>query len=203
MIRASEQELTRREAELAAAREEHKRARMLADQKELQLKTGEEKIRGLKVRLNQCSTNKEYQALKEQIAADEMANSVLADEILEALEKVDEARAKVAESEARFGQGKAALQKVKDQVQADQEHVQRDIDRLEADLRAAEDRLPADVKQEYLRIVRLKGSDAMAAVEDNCCSGCFQNLTPNTVNLLSLGQVVFCKSCGRLLYLPE
>ena len=53
------------------------------------LRSGEGKILELETKLNQSSTNREYQALKDQIAADNMANSVLADEILEAMERVD------------------------------------------------------------------------------------------------------------------
>src|SRR5262249_31032763 len=55
-----------------------KAARVAIDQKQLQLKSAEGKIGELKVKLNQATTNREYQALKDQIAADEMASSVLA-----------------------------------------------------------------------------------------------------------------------------
>ena len=81
---------------------------MAADQKQLQLKAGEEKIKDLKRKLNAAASNREYQILKEQIAADEMANSVLEDEILEALEKIDQFQAKIAEAEAALA---AARQK--------------------------------------------------------------------------------------------
>ena len=64
--------------------------RVAADQKQLQLKAGEEKIKDLKRKLNAAASNREYQILKEQIAADDMAKSVLEDEIIEALEKIDQ-----------------------------------------------------------------------------------------------------------------
>ncbi|MCA9148671.1 MAG: hypothetical protein KDA92_05210, partial [Planctomycetales bacterium] len=96
-IKASETNVANADAELAAAKEHHKRTRISADQKELQLKEREGRILDLKARLNTCSTNREYQTLLEQIAADEAANSVLADEILELFEKITEAQDKVAE----------------------------------------------------------------------------------------------------------
>jgi predicted nucleic acid-binding Zn-ribbon protein len=43
----------------------------------------------------------------------------------------------------------------------------------------------------------------MAQVEGESCGGCYQNLTTNMINDLLMSRVVFCKVCGRLLYLPE
>jgi predicted nucleic acid-binding Zn-ribbon protein len=35
------------------------------------------------------------------------------------------------------------------------------------------------------------------------CTGCGQQITLNMQNELKLSKLVFCKSCGRLLYLTE
>src|SRR5262249_39274432 len=88
-------------------------------------------------------------------------------------------------------------------VRDQQGSLQGDVDRLEADLKKAEATLPDDFRVAYNRIVKSRGSDAMAAVEGESCGGCFQRLTANTFNELSMGRAIFCQSCGRLLYLPE
>ncbi len=80
---------------------------MAADQKQLQLKSSEDKVKDLRRKLNAAASNREYQALLEQIAADEMANSVLADEILEALEKIDAFQKNLAEADAAAGRRQA------------------------------------------------------------------------------------------------
>jgi hypothetical protein len=76
-----------------------------------------------------------------------------------------------------------------------------DVARLEVELRNAERQLPDNIRRAYERSVESKGLDAMSAVEDDSCSGCYQTLTPNQCNELELGKVVFCEGCGRLLYL--
>ena len=43
----------------------------------------------------------------------------------------------------------------------------------------------------------------MAEIEGGSCGGCYQQLTTNMVNEINMGRVVLCKSCGRVLYLPE
>ena len=78
-----------------------------------------------------------------------------------------------------------------------------DIARLEAELRQSEATLPDDVRELYRRIVRQKGEDALAMVENQFCGGCNQQIPLNMLNQIMLGQPVFCKTCGRLLYLPE
>lgn len=189
--------------ELVAAEEIIKQTRLMSDRKQLDLKSSEEKIENWKAKLNTCSSNKEYQTLQEQIAAAEMANSVLADEILEALERVDDLVAKGAEVRQRGEAGKAELAKVTADVAATTATLEAEIARLEGDLSAAEAKLPSEFKQEYERCIRLKGADGMAAMEDSVCTGCGQTITLNMQNELVMSRPVFCKSCGCLLYLPE
>ena len=71
------------------------------------------------------------------------------------------------------------------------------------ELRQAEAGLPGDTRELYHRIVRQKGEDALAVVENQCCGGCNQQVPLNLCSQIMLGQPVGCKTCGRLLYLPE
>ena len=76
-LRIREANVTQLEAKLAEAREKAKQAQMAADRKQLDLKAGEQKVIDLKVKLNQANNNREYQSFLEQIAAAEMAGSLL------------------------------------------------------------------------------------------------------------------------------
>ncbi len=81
--------------------------------KQLQLREREARIKDLQVKLNTCSSNREYQALKEQIAADQQANSVLSDEILEALERIDVLQAEFTKIQADRDKAAEGLQSVR------------------------------------------------------------------------------------------
>jgi predicted nucleic acid-binding Zn-ribbon protein len=48
--------------------------------------------------------------------------------------------------------------------------------------------------------VAVKGEDAMAELEANSCSGCYQSLTPQLLERLNMAQPVLCPACGRLIY---
>lgn len=201
-VRARTANVTRLEEELAKVQTDSKAAHMVADKKQLLLRSGEVKIEDLQRKLNAANSNREYQALKDQIAADQMANSVLADEILEALEKVDECKEKISAAQQNLAKGKAELDKAQQQVRDQQDSLEADVSRLEGQLKIAEKALPSDFHDAYNRVVNSKGSDAMAAVDGETCSGCFHHITANMYNALRMDRVVFCH-CGRLLYLPE
>lgn len=202
-IKAHEANVAKLDAEATRVKNESKAAKMAADQKQLQLKSSETKILDLRTKLNQAKSNREYQALKDQIAADEMAGSVLQDEILEALDKIEESKKLVAEAEQRLAKGKEELARVQNLVREQQGIVEGDCKRLEAELIESEKRLPDDLRENYNRMVRGKGADGMAPVEGEHCGGCYQTITANTMNSLMMDKIVFCQVCGRLLYLPE
>ena len=201
-VRAREGNVVQLEAKLAEARERTKQTQMAVDRKQLDLKSGEQKVIDLRVKLNAASSNREYQALLEQIAAAEMAGSVLQDEILEGLEKTDQLTAAVKESEKNLASGKQELEKARRAIDESAATIRTDLTRLEGELVQAEKALPAEIKSDYQRVVRSKGADSLAAVEDGVCTGCGQQITLNMQNELKLSKLVFCKTCGRLLYMP-
>jgi predicted nucleic acid-binding Zn-ribbon protein len=202
-MRAAEANVAHRESLLVEAKKEEKTFRIALDQRQLQLKTSEAKVKELRIKLNTAQSNREYQTLLEQILAAEMANSVLADEILEALDKVDEHKKKVARSESDMAAARQKLEKVRVEVSEQEPLLRGDIKRLEAELKQSEAALPAEVREPYQRVVHHLGEDALAPVENQCCGGCNQQIPLNLCSRIMMNQPVFCKSCGRMLYMTE
>lgn len=202
-IRAREANVAQLEAKLKDAKERTQQTQMAVDRKQLEFKASEQKIVDLRAKLNACSSNREYQALLEQIAAAEMATSVLSDEILEGLEKIDQLNVAVKEAEQALADGGAEFEKSRRAIEESTAANLAEITRLEGELAEAEKALPGDFRADYDRIVRSKGADSLAAAEEGVCTGCGQQITLNMQNELSLSRLVRCKSCGRLLYLPE
>ena len=202
-VRAREANVAQLEARLAEARDKTKQTQLAVDRKQLDLKSGEQKVVDLRVKLNQANSNREYQSFLEQIAAAEMAGSVLSDEILEGMEKVDQLSAAAKDAEKNLATGKQEMEKTRHAVEDSAASIRADVTRLESELVAAEQSLPTDMKADYQRIVRSKGADSLSSVDDGVCTGCGQQITLNMQNELNLSKLVFCKSCGRLLYLPE
>jgi predicted nucleic acid-binding Zn-ribbon protein len=199
-IRAHENRVSELQAVQATAKQSTTKARMAADNKQLQLQTSEAKIADLQTKLNACSSNREYQALLEQIAADKMTNSVLEDEILDAMEKAESLQENVKQSDANLAAGITKTEQLKQSVSIEATAFKADIAKLKTELADAVQYLPDDVRVDYDRIVKTRKDDSMASVEGDICNGCYQQITPNMVSYLAMKQMVICKSCGRMLY---
>ena len=203
IVRAHQANLSRLESQLEDARNKLKSLRVASDAKQLQLQAGEAGVTRRRQQLLEAKSNSEFQALKDQIAADEMANSVLADEALELMEKLDEVKKEVAAAEAALAKSRGEADKNRQDYEDQTPNIQGDLRRLEGELKAAEAQLSGDFLDLYRRLVRAKGGDALAPIRGEFCGGCNQHVPLNMCAGLILSKPVCCKSCGRLLYLPE
>jgi len=202
-IKLRQAKVTEAEASAAAKEQELKESKIALDRKNLELKSKETHWLDLQAKLNTASSNREYDIISGQIAADKAAKSVLEDEILEYLDRVDALQkelvlcrqaVKNAEQETRsfaaeFEQKAVGL------------HEQEKL--LNSQVSRAEEVIPADKLALYRRLVEAHGADALAAVENGVCSYCFVGLTPQAQVIIRNGTLLICGSCGRLLYNPE
>jgi predicted nucleic acid-binding Zn-ribbon protein len=200
---AREANVQRMESELAKQQEELSSLRKATDNKQGQLASGEAMIEKRRLQLRQAGDNREYQALQDEIAAIAMANSVLEDEILEALDKLDQRNARIDQARAAVARARQEATKARQEITEQEPKIQRDLERLQADLKRCEAELPGDFRELYRRVVRQKGEDALASVTGEFCDGCNQHVPVNLINELMLNRPATCKACGRLLYLPE
>jgi len=203
MIQVSETAIQQVDADLAELKEKTLRTRMSADQKELQLKQREARIVDARAKLNAASSNREYQTLVEQIAADEQANSVLSDEILELLEKHSELTTQNKEMQEHRKKADADLEGIRQRVEAERGVIEADVTRLSQELAKVEENLPGDFLEHYRRLVKGRGEEALAPLDGECCGGCYTTITTQVLNELRMHKPVMCKSCGCILYLPE
>ncbi len=202
-IAATVAHVQHRETCLTEAQDELKTLKMAADKRQSLLKTGEDKIKEFGLKLNTASSNREYQAFKDHIAAGKMANSVLDDEILEAWDKIEQHEETVADVGAQLDKAREQAEQVQKKVTEEEPLIRADITRLEGELTECESNLPAESRDFYDRVVRSKGEDALATVDNQFCGGCHQRIPLNVCAQILLGVPTFCKSCGRLLYMTE
>jgi predicted nucleic acid-binding Zn-ribbon protein len=200
-LKVRQQTIVQKQADLEAQRQRHKALRMNADQRSLQLKSNETKIADLKVKLNQAASNREFDIIRAQIEADTVANSVLEDEILDALEKVDAAQIDIKRLEEELARAKADETRAAADVSAAQPGLQSRLAELSKAIANAEARLPENVIVPYRRLAQAYGAAALAEVDGTTCTSCYVSLPPQMVVQVRDGQALFCKTCGRLLYM--
>ncbi|MBI5758845.1 MAG: hypothetical protein HZA46_10045 [Planctomycetales bacterium] len=199
-LKARQQIAIQKQETLEAAKQANKAAKMAVDQKNLQLKSCETKLSDHKGKLNSASSNREYDALRKEIDADTMAMSVLEDEIIAALEKVDVSQIAIKKVEAELTAAQAEEAKFTANVAAAEAPLRAKMAELEIAVAAAETCLPAEAANYYQRLVQKYGAEALAQVDGNICSACYVALPPQLLVQLNGGQITFCKTCGRLVY---
>ncbi len=200
-IKAAEAAVQQLQDSFDNVKDNYTQARVHTDDQQLQLQEREQRITDTRGKLNTCATNKEFQTLKDQIETDTQEIDLLADKILELLEGLDEHETSVNASQEDLDKANQELKKIRGVVESAQAGLESDLKRIQDELEKAEASLPGDLRSDYKRIAQSMGEDALAAVDDDVCGGCFQTLTPQTINELLMAKPVFCKSCGRLLYM--
>src|SRR4029079_18114406 len=130
--------IQQKQADLEGQKQKHKALRMHADQKSLQLKSNEAKIRDLRVKRNQAASNREFDIIRAQMEADTVANSVLEDEILDSLEKVDASQIAAHKLEEELAAAKADESRFAAETTAAQPGLKARLVELQATLTASE-----------------------------------------------------------------
>lgn len=204
-VAARKTALGKRQAELEKARKEAQELKLSVKKAEQALQVAESKIDDLTVKLNQAKKNEEYKAIQNQIVHDEAAKAKHEDEILAGYEAIENQTASLAVLEKEVEDHAAEVSKFEADLEAQSVGWRSQLAELEAGIVEAERAVPPSQREQYRRVVKRFGADALAPVEAGSCLGCHTSITPQMISDLIAGEVplVFCKSCGRLLYLGE
>ncbi|HUP77290.1 MAG TPA: C4-type zinc ribbon domain-containing protein [Pirellula sp.] len=193
---------TAREA-LQKCKDTIKQKKMDADRKQLQLREREAKVHDWEGKMNIAKNNREFQAIREQIAADSHANSVLSDEILEILEEIDSLQISSKGFEEKLKLFETERVNTESTVSERLAGLNIELERVQGNLTNLEKQLSADFLVQYKRLVSNRSEDSMAALDDVSCGGCNTGLPPRILDSLRKEQAIVCPSCGRLLYRLE
>ena len=202
-IKAGEALVANAGAQVVEAKETLEKATLIADEKQLQLKSREMRVEELKTKLNTAASNREFSTLKEQIAADQQANSVQSDEIFEALDEMETLDAKLKAAQEEQKKQEAEHQARVAEVEKTITGLNVEMAEIMAELEKSEKGIPAAAKVDYVRLVNSKGEDALAPVESDSCGCCYSTLTTNFIDRLRLSLLVRCPNCNAFLYIPE
>ena len=196
--------LESRRTALEKARKDLKESKAQSKLKETQIASIRTKVDDLRVKLNTTRKQDEYNAIVNQIQTDNKTIARLVDEVLQAMEAQDKEAKELAALEAEVKALEAELAGLKADLETRTAAQRAQLAELEAAIAAAEEIIPIDQRDQYRRVLKQRGADAMAPVEDGSCHGCYVAVTAQMMNeLMNASSLVFCKTCGRILYLAE
>lgn len=199
--RSHQLKVAQAEEALKQCQEGTKQIKVRIHEKEVSIKSNQQNIE--KLEKTPVTNKKEYDALRAEIKTVKDAIRKLEDEILDLMAESEEKARRLPEAEK-------ALQKAKADAAQFEKDYQEKLNRWAEEKQSAvkqlaevEASLPEDIRPNYERLVRAKGDDALAAVQNKICVACYTEVTSQMSLDLNRGQFVLCKNCGRILYMGE
>lgn len=178
--------------------------RILLDHKQALLEANEKSIEKRKKQQDEANNEREFNGIRDQIAAAEAANAVLSDEILEGLDYLDSLKQQADEARANVQKTESLLAEMKSKGQEVRAWAESEIKRIKVDFRAEEAKLNGEHRMLYQRLFGLKKFDSLAPINGKCCAGCHTSIPVDQIaNIAESRTPVACPLCGRMLYLPE
>jgi uncharacterized protein len=172
------------------------------DQNSLNLKSREAEVTKLTVRLNEASSNKEYDIIQAQMSSARAADAELEDQILSLLSQVDDADEELNRRSDEVSDLKQKTSKITDETRSIEPGLKSDIERLTAEIAEADAVIPTgESRTTYQRLRDAMGPAAMALVEGGFCTACNTGATSQDIVRMNMSEFLLCRACGRILYL--
>ncbi len=172
--------------------------------KELELASKEESTKKLETQLYQLKTNKEYQAMMQQIQDAKADASVIEDQILGLFEQTDKIKNDSSQEKQRLQEEEKAAEGQKKNIQDRIKEIDERIAQLEAQRKQITPALDKKILTQYERILLNRDGLAIVSVKDNSCGGCNMFVPPQVINLIRMYEcIITCEVCNRILYIEN
>ena len=170
-------------------------------QRESRLNLEQEKIKRAEGRMSEVKTNKEYQALLNEIEALKKACSKEEEEILQVLDEIDELKKNLSkrEKEMVIAEGKVEAERKGLQERTAQDDMvwKRETERREV----LSKQLESQLSKLYITLKEKRQGVGVVTVKDGTCQGCFVNVPPQMyIEVQKNNDLIRCPNCNRILY---
>jgi predicted nucleic acid-binding Zn-ribbon protein len=203
VLKAHQNKLAAQEKAVADAKDalKHRKADVLTG--ESQIKSLHQALTKHEKQLDGLTGPKEIEAKQHDIANKRSLIAKQEDDLLAAMTDVEERTAKIPELDAGLAKARADFQQYEKEAAERQARLKEEGAVAAKALAAEEAKIPPSVRGQYDRLVKAHGADALAAVEGQSCSHCRVGITMQMYSDLQRGtEIIFCRNCGRALYLP-
>lgn len=189
----------RKELEAAEALlgEENSRRRGL----ELEVEALRETLSKYRSQLMEVKTNKEYEAMLQEIATAEGKIAKKEDRILEGMMVIEEKEQLTEKGRREFQQKEKKVLQKRSELEKFASEAQAQIDDLQQEKGQLRAQIPEELIQQYERIAIVRNGVALAEVKDQSCQGCHVRLRPQFFAEVKTNQeMMTCENCNRFLY---
>lgn len=181
------------EARLTQAQRERK-------QLETQIQDKQEAKLRFERQLYEVRENRELQSLQREIEFLRQGMSEMETRTVELLEQEEALEKELQKLRDDTKKKDRDLEVKRERLAVERSECQATVDSMEGDRKRLMETLRPPTRSKYKRLVDAKGQEAIVALVDGSCGGCFYKLPPQTAAEVRMGQqLIVCEACGRIL----
>jgi predicted nucleic acid-binding Zn-ribbon protein len=201
-VAADEEALAEMEARRTGLTSEARATQVAADKSSVEIKSIEEKVGKYGIQLNITKTQKEYDAIRSEIAGCEKQISDIETAALEAYEKAEGLTRQARSLDPSIAEVRKRLEATRAALSGELAELRKREAGLLAERSERVKPVDPDDLRRYEQALAKHPEGAMTKVGDGgLCVSCNMRLSPQVYNLVLIGDPVQqCRSCGRLCY---
>lgn len=198
---ALDERLAEAEARLNDAKQRLATSQTARRELEKELASVQGRLSKYKDQLMEVKTNKEYQAMQNEIATAEREVRTREDRILEHMEEAENLTRDIRDAESAFKQERTGVADERRALEELNTRLDGEIARLGTEREALRPRVGGDALRLFDHIARQRRGIAIVEARDGHCSVCHVRLRPQVFNEIRRNEkLIQCDSCMRLLY---
>ncbi len=157
-----------------------------------------------KTKLTAVKTNKEYTAILAEVDAIKVKVAGLEDKELEIMEALEEKQKEIPGVEKNFKEEDARFQEYKTKKDGELSRMKQELDVFIAKRETLMEQVDKVLVQRYEKVAKSREGRAVALLQENICQGCFQQILPQMVIDVKVGEKIQqCSNCLSFLYWEE
>jgi predicted nucleic acid-binding Zn-ribbon protein len=161
------------------------------------IKKSQEKLRSVK-------NNKEYQSILKEIEDIQTKNSLIEDEMIVCLDRMEVIEETLKVKKTEVEQVKVQVENEKATVKQDADQNGKRLAQLENEIEQISSRSDPELLKKYRLVKEQTKGIAIAAVNNAVCQGCNLNIPPQLyIELQRRDSLTFCPHCQRIIYWEE
>ncbi len=204
MINNLENEMRETSEALESSEKELTEQTLLHKKLDIELATLNQELAKLQKQMQVIKTNKEYDALTNEIVNRKLKISSTEEEILKILTNLDDLKEKIKEYRQK-------LQELDKNNTAQLAYLKKELSSIEDKVKIKEGerknltvRINKRLLSTYERVRKGRGDQVVVTIRKRACTGCYKGIPPQKIQEIKKGDEIFtCDNCGRILIWTE
>jgi len=162
------------------------------------------RVKKSREKLGSVKNNKEYQSILKEIEDMQLKNTLVEDEMIAILEKIETIEQAIYKNKSETEIIKSQVDIEKKTIQQDMVQNQQILARLETDIEKISQQIEPEMLKKYRLVKDQTRGVAIAAVHNAVCQGCNLNIPSQMYNELQRNETLtMCPHCQRIIYWAE